>query len=149
MKYELPDDNLVPWIGKTAKMMEYFITNYLQEEGYNITKEQWILMFHLSQQEEIQQNNLACVSNRNKTSLTRIVTTLEKKGYVKRVPDKLDKRSKLISLTEDGITLLRNTKYIFEGIKERLSIGISVEESKQMIEILKKVQQNIDPSSCD
>ncbi len=144
----MQEDNLIPWIGQTAKKMEYFITNFLQEKGYNITKEQWILMFHISMHGETQQNNLACLTNRDKTSLTRIITTLEKKNLAVRIVDEQDKRSKLIKLTKDGNELLDKTKPLFIEIKQQLTKGISEQDTKFAIEILKKVQENIEPELC-
>ncbi len=148
MNKKMQEDNLIPWIGRTAKKMEYFITNYLQERGFNITKEQWILMFHISMHGETQQNNLACLSNRDKTSLTRIINTLEKKGLVVRIAAEQDKRSKLIQLTKEGKTLLDETKHLLDEIKQHLTQGISEQDTKLAIEILKKVQENIDPDIC-
>ena len=63
---------LLPWIGKTAKFMDYYIADYMKVQGIDISKQQFIVLKHLQDQDGRKQNDLAFITNRSKTALTRL-----------------------------------------------------------------------------
>ena len=79
----------------------------------------------------------------DKTSLTRLINTMEKKSLVARIPSKLDKRINHVFLTKKGELLFKETLPIIEGFAQSLQENISVEEIKSTIEVIKKVQENL------
>ena len=73
---------LAPWIGKTFKMMNIFISDVFQQNNIKVTKEQWIALKVLHEDSDgIIQNDLAFITNRNKASLTRLVNVMEKMNW--------------------------------------------------------------------
>ena len=79
-KTSLDTISLIPWVGKTAKFMDYYIRDNMKSHGINISKEQFIVIKHLDEKDGRKQNDLAFITNRSKTSLTRLIHTMEKKG---------------------------------------------------------------------
>lgn len=68
-----------PWISITYKMIDEYIADILLKENIQVTKQQWIILKILyEKQNEIIQNELAFITNRNKASLTRLISVIEK-----------------------------------------------------------------------
>lgn len=144
------DSIVLPWIGKTAKMVDLFFTRRLKENGFELTKEQWVLLKILSDHNGVSQNEIACKSNRDKTSITRLVNNLERKNLLARLPSKNDKRINQLFLTTQGEKMLNETEQIWTDMVCNLQKGLNKQEIEMLINTLKKVQKNIiDNDSCD
>ncbi len=88
----LPDieKTILPWMGKTSKMMGIYFKEKLKQHHIDLTREQWILLKKLNDGDGQAQNDLAIITERNKASLTRLINTMERKNYVARIPDTKD-----------------------------------------------------------
>ena len=137
------ETTLLPWIGKTAKMMRVFITENFKKHDFDLNIEQWILLKMLHDKDGQAQNDLALITERNKASLTRLINTMEKKNYVARIPDTEDKRVNKIFLTTNGRKVFEATFKLMSEVVEELQSDISIEEIITTIEVLKKLQKNI------
>jgi DNA-binding MarR family transcriptional regulator len=87
------EKTLAPWLGKTTKMIDNYIQDMFHELNISLTKTQWVLLKKLHEKDGVPQQELAFLTGRDKTSLTRLVNTMEKKGVLARIPSKTDKRS--------------------------------------------------------
>ena len=88
------------------KCIDYFISDGLKEEGIDLTKAQMILLHRLRMADGQPQHSLAFITDRDKASLARLLTTMENKNLVARIPSKTDGRVNLIFLTKHGEELL-------------------------------------------
>ena len=137
------DTTILPWVGKTSKMMGIYFKEKLKQHHINLSREQWVLLKKLNDGDGQTQKDLAFITERNKASLTRLINTMEKKNYLARIPDAKDKRINHIHLTNHGKkTLQASYPAIREAIRE-LQKGIRDEETKNLIRTLKKIQTNI------
>jgi DNA-binding MarR family transcriptional regulator len=89
------------------------------------------------------QNELAIITERDKTSLTRLINTMERKNFVIRKRDNLDKRANLIYLTNSGRKIFESTVPIMDKSIQNLQAGLSEKEIQQTIKILQKLQFNL------
>ncbi|MEZ4883474.1 MAG: MarR family transcriptional regulator [Chitinophagales bacterium] len=137
------ETTLLPWIGKTAKMLRVFMADHFKKHNFDLTTEQWILLSRLHEKDGQAQNDLALITERNKASLTRLINTMEKKNYVARIPDVDDKRVNKIFLTTKGNKIFEATFETMKGAVEELEMGITVTEVLTVIEVMKKLQKNI------
>jgi DNA-binding MarR family transcriptional regulator len=96
------EDTLGPWFGKIMKMMDFYFQDIFKSLSFEITKNQWIVLKKLSANDGTIQNELAFITDRDKTFLTRLITTMEKKELVRRVSSIIDKRQNIIYITEKG-----------------------------------------------
>ena len=78
-----------------------FVKN-THEYGLDISLDQWIVLGPIWQIEKPTQKDLSKFCLKDKTSITRIVDTLELKGLVVRSIDKKDERNGIGSLTSLG-----------------------------------------------
>lgn len=104
-------ETLGPWMGRTMKLMDIHFHDSFKKNNLKLSKEQWIILKVLTDEDGRVQNDLAFVTNRDKTSLTRLLSGMEKKNLVARIPSTLDKRVNHIFLTKNGRTVYY--KYFF------------------------------------
>jgi DNA-binding MarR family transcriptional regulator len=138
------DKTIIPWLGKTAKMMGLFMGEKLKQHPADLTRKQWLLLKILYDQDGQVQSDLALITDRDKGSLTRLINTLEKKSLVVRIPSPEDRRVNQVFLTEQGKTLLETTVPTIQKAIDEMENGISEAEKKLVIDTLRKVQHNIE-----
>ena len=136
------ESSIAPWFGKTAKILDFYIHEAMQQKQLDLTKEQMIVLKKLHDRDGLPQNELAFLTLRNKSSLTRLLVKMEKKEYIKRKQSKEDKRINQVFLTNTGKEVFKKTRPIIKNIIETMEKGISPSEKKQMIALLKKIQFN-------
>lgn len=133
----------IPWIGKAMKSIDLFISARLSESGINLTRQQVVLMKHLYQDGPLPQNDLAFLTDRDKTSLTRLLSGMEKKNLVARIPSSEDKRVNLVHLTKNGERVLNETAPTLLDIIRELEDGVTKEEKECVIKVMKQIRENI------
>ncbi|MFK7771438.1 MAG: MarR family winged helix-turn-helix transcriptional regulator [Saprospiraceae bacterium] len=143
LKIDFPENSLMPWLGKTSKMLRMFMKINFQEHGFDLTHEQFILIAHLYHEDGINQKDLALITERNKGSLARLVSTAEKKNLVARIPSTEDKRVNQIYLTKQGRCVFEKLKPVLDECEAKVKKGLSQKEIKTMISCLEKIQNNI------
>ena len=133
-----------PWIGKTSKMMHMYISNVFQKNNIQVTKEQWVVLKILHEDNNgLIQNDLACITGRNKASLTRLINVMEKNNLVARIPSKEDSRKNLIYITKNGGKLFLKMKPLMLKSIKTAQKGITEEEMKIFFKIMTKIQNNL------
>lgn len=134
---------MIPWVGKTAKMMGYFISDGLKENGIDLSKEHFLMLMFLRKEQGCNQNQLAFFTNRSKTSLTRMIQTLEKKAYVYRCVSDSDKRNNHVHLTEQGEEILERAVPVVVNLIEEVQTGIDKSELHTSIKVMEQILTNI------
>lgn len=137
------ENSIGPWLGRTGKIADYFIQESFKDNNLDLTKEQMIVLKKLSDQDGLNQNELAFLTLRNKSTLTRLLTKMEAKNYIFREQSKEDKRIKNVYLTDFGKQVYLKTKPVIQDIITTMEKNISVEEKQQIINIFKKIQTNL------
>ncbi|MCB0667480.1 MAG: MarR family transcriptional regulator [Saprospiraceae bacterium] len=140
---DIHQQSLVPWIGKTGKMLSSFLNQRLHEEGLPLTTKQWILLRILDEADGRPQNELALITERDKASLVRLINSLEKNKLVKRVQDPEDKRVNRIYLSEKGREVFQQALPVVNRSFTDLQKGLDKSEIEDVIRVLKKVLDNI------
>lgn len=136
-------NTLGSWLGRTMKMVDYHFQEAFKHANIDLTKQQWLLLKLLTEKDGVQQNELAFITNRDKTSLTRLVSVMEKKYLVARIPSKTDRRINNIHLTTKGQNIYQLAKPIIQKSLDTLQSGLTEGEIQNTIEVLKKIQFNL------
>ena len=137
------DHTILPWLGRTMKAMDYYVTDFFKSKGLELTKQQLIVLKVLSKNDGIVQNNLAFITNRDKTSLTRLIDTMEKKDLVQRSISEKDKRIKFVHITAEGKRMQEAAMPIMNEILDRVQTDIDQEDLDTTIKVLKQIGINI------
>ncbi len=138
------EKSLGPWLGKTVKMVDYHLMEAFHKAELDLTKEQMVVLKKLHSQDGLNQNELAVLTYRDKSSLARLLSKMESKGYLIRKQSIEDKRINEVFLTNKGRTVYENTLPVIKDLINVMEEGISEKEKQQIINILKKVQKNFD-----
>ena len=138
------EKSIGPWLGKTVKILEYHLQELFNDHGLDLTKEQMIVLKRLHSDDGLSQNELAFLTLRNKSSLTRLLSKMEQKEYITRQQSKEDKRINNVYLTQKGKEIFHLTKPVIKKMITKMEKNITTSEKKQIITILKKIQNNFD-----
>jgi len=122
--------------------MSFCIGDQFIENNIKLTKEQWLLLKKLHERNGQIQNDLAFITDRSKTSLTRLIGTMEKKGLVYRVGCEADRRVNRVYYTEKGKAIFAQAEPVFLEVIEQLTENLSEEQVKLTIEALKQIIKN-------
>lgn len=134
---------LLPWLGRTMKHIDPYINAKLSQKGVNLSRQQVILMKILHQDGPLPQNDIAFLTDRDKTSLTRLINGMEKKNLVARTTSPDDKRVNLVHITKKGEKVLNETAPLLLAIASELEKGVSAEDKEAAIRTMKTIQENI------
>ena len=137
------EKSLLPWLGRTLKALDYYLMDKFESKGIPLTKAQMITLRVLSHQDGIVQNNLAFITNRDKTSLTRLIDTMEKKELVSRCHSSDDRRVKQVFITEKGKSVIESAVPVLEEIMKDIQVGLSQQEIDNTVNVLKIISNNI------
>mgnify|MGYP000607381223 CR=1 FL=1 len=137
------ENSIGPWLGRTMKIIDYHMQEVFEEANLDLTKEQMIVLKKLHETDGLNQNELAILTFRDKSSLARLLSKMEQKKYIVRNQDKFDKRVNNVFLTKHGKDVHSRSLPIIKGLIDRIEKNISVLEKKEMIALLKKVQGNL------
>ncbi|TXG38778.1 MarR family winged helix-turn-helix transcriptional regulator [Seonamhaeicola maritimus] len=140
------DNSLGPWLGKTVKVIQYYLHKGFKEAGLDLTKEQMIVLKRLHSHDGLNQNELALLVLRDKSSLARLLSKMERKNYIIKVQCTDDKRCNNLFLTDVGREVFKKTRPIINEIINKIETDVSKEEKQIMISVLKKIQSNFGES---
>ena len=106
-KYIL-EESLGYAMGRATRTLTTLVNFNFTKAGYEVTCEQWSVLVNLGKKNGQRQQELASLTCKDKTTITRLIDNMEKHNLVVRLPDKNDKRQKLIYLTKKGRDLHRD-----------------------------------------
>ena len=127
-------------------MTRRFVHN-THESGLDISLDQWMVLGPIWQLKNPSHKNLSEFCLKDKTSISRIVDTLEKKNLVMRVNDQLDQRIKRVVLTREGKQLFNHVVPIMEKTREEVRQGISDSEIDAFKRVLIQINKNMNPEN--
>lgn len=121
------------------------MTNCIKERlsRFNLAPEQNLIMMLLWERDGRTQQELSEQLEKDKTNITRMLSSLEKKGFIKRVIETCDRRSTRIFLTEEGKVLECDVIPVTEEFHHIVTSGVTEEEIALIRRILSKMRENI------
>ncbi len=111
--------------------------------GHDVTTEQWRILRCLQNQDGQRQQDLADVVHKDKTCITRIIDSMERRDLVVRIPDRLDRRQKLIYLTNKGKRLPEELMQIAQKTSLEVQEGIDAAHLDICKKVLTKIRSNL------
>ena len=131
-------------IHRLDTLLKLGLRHAFQEKGFDFTAEQWGVLFSLYRSEGIHQSELSDRTGKDRHNITRILNLLEKKGYIRRIPDEHDKRRYNILLTEKSREIEeRLTSTVFNFL-EKAFTGLTRREIMGMQKLHKHIIENVE-----
>jgi DNA-binding MarR family transcriptional regulator len=137
------DDSIGFYVSYTANSMRNALTKTFHDLGYDLTHAQWVVLIKLDEKEGKPMQELIDLLYKEKTTVTRMIDGLEKRGLIEKKPVSGDKRARQVFLTEDGIEIRKKLNPIALDFNEKISENLTDEEINQLISILKKIYFNV------
>jgi DNA-binding MarR family transcriptional regulator len=131
-------------LDRTARRVKQYAQQRFKELGFNITVDQWIVMKHLYEHEEMKQNELAELLFKDNPTLTRIIDLLCSKGLTVRNIHPNDRRSFVVSLTKEGVKKVEQLTPKVKDIRLKAWNGLSERDFNQFKKILNAIYQNLE-----
>lgn len=136
-------DNIGFYINFTARTMKNAMTKAFQDNGYDITADQWPVLAMLWYKDGRPQKEITDEAYREKTMMTRLIDSLEKKNLIIRIPNNKDKRNNLIYLTNEGKELKQKLMPLVIALEKKAVEGIGADDLKCTMEILLEIYENL------
>lgn len=92
---------------------------------------------------ESRQRDIENITHVTHPTMTEMIKRLEKKGLIAAKQSAADRRSKCITLTEEGSRILKRTAEIDNAVYNSLIEGLSAEQIQQLNEITEIMLKNI------
>ncbi|AEG67644.1 MarR family winged helix-turn-helix transcriptional regulator [Ralstonia solanacearum] len=108
----------------------------------DLTAAQWTVVVYLAEDLANTPAELSRLLNYDPGAMTRLIDRLEKKNIVKRAPSDADRRSVVVTLTEQGRTLYPEIRPLIVDVLNHLLRGFSQVEVKQLENLLLRVLHN-------
>ncbi len=141
MKFEL-DQAIGMHVNRTAFLMTEEIARRFSGHGYAVTAQDFGILFRLSKG-VMTQVEIAALMMRDKTTITRRVDGLVKKGLVVRTPDLNDRRYYRIALTAAGEAALAVLAPLVSDFQQELLRDIPDADKQATIDTLKHISDQL------
>ncbi|MBY6178438.1 MarR family winged helix-turn-helix transcriptional regulator [Staphylococcus warneri] len=115
-------------------------------DDFGITQEQSHTLGYIyrHQNKGISQKDLMHFFDRKGSTVSNILKNLETQGLVFRKVNPQDTRSKILKLTDEGVSLVESFTKVFDEIEERMLLNFSDEEKIRLKENLEQMMKNLE-----
>lgn len=116
---------------------------------FDIAPEQRVILEVVDRNNKISQNELSQFLKKDKTTVSRTLDVIEKKGYIVRKYTNKDKRIKFITLTSFGKEALDKTEEMVTSFRKKTLNNFSKEEIDTFFGFLEKLTLNIERNDSE
>lgn len=129
-------------LDRAIKSYRQFAQKRLNEKGFSITIDQWLVLKTILDHEDISQNEIAEHIFKDKASVTRIIDLLISKGYLKRETSSANRRRVELTITKAGKDIIDAILPTIRGNRKTALVDCGEDELAQMNIVLQKIIQN-------
>ena len=129
-------------IDTTIKKIRNALQKQLNEAGFDLTVDQWVLLDHIQRQPGISQNELAELTFKDPPTVTRIIDLLEKKEFVKRTPATGDRRKFNLFLIDKGNSIYNEAFPIVAEIRRKGWGDLEEADYQNFVRIMDSIYNN-------
>ena len=135
------------YVNRAAYVMSEEAASRFRALGYNLTTQDFGILFRLNKQGGLSQMQIAELMMRDKTTITRRLDGLVKKGLIERKMDDNDRRKFCIYLTTLGIEAVKRLSMVVDDFQQEVLANVSAEERANTIKVLQQITNNIKAQS--
>lgn len=131
-------------LDRTARRVKQYAQQKFKELNLGVTVDQWLVLKHLYENEEMKQNELADLLNKDNPTLTRIIDLLCEKELAVRNPHPTDRRCFQVALTKHGSKTVEKMKPKIQKIRLKAWEGLSKKDFTHFQKVLNTIYQNLE-----
>lgn len=137
------EESILYQIVKTGRKLVHRINRRFTQTGSDLTTHQAAMLQFISiKQGEVIQNELAELTDKDKSGVLRMLDILERKGYVTRNADPNDRRKNVIEITDKANAVIKILNQLEQEEIENVVKGISAEDMATCRKVLLEIQKN-------
>ena len=128
-----------------------FITNFLREpllrkmeRDYGIIRPELTVLMCLSFRDNVHARDICEVTEQPSNTVSRAVSSLEKKGLLQRTKDSVDTRRQVLNITADGRDIHDKIIALFANAENAMLAGLTQVEQNQLHSLLDKVARSVE-----
>lgn len=141
-------DNIVFYaIDKAIRSYRQFAQKRLKDAGFTITIDQWLVIKAILENPSIPQNEIGDLVFKDNASVTRIMSHLEKAGYLLRTVNESDRRKINLKVTRKGEKIIQAVQELVTKNRKDALAGISEEEIAIAHGVMARIAENTAKSS--
>lgn len=114
------------------------------ESNEGIHPGQMRLLMLISKNEGIMQRGLTEILDMRPSSITEMISNLEKNSLIRREQDENDRRVMHVYLTENGKKITDEFNKTKDSLPDMIFSSLSLEEKDKMLEIINKINSNLE-----
>lgn len=139
------DQELKHSLGYWIKHVEHAITNRSNEilKPYGLARSQWQVLYHIERSNGLTQKDLQEKMKVESGTLTSILDSLVRKGWVIRQENPSDRRMKLLTLTEEAEKRWSDVPDLIGNVRRQMMKGLQSEDIQHVIQVLQVVLDNL------
>lgn len=126
-----------------SRLINNRLNRKFKENNFPVTHEQWQIMIRLWEQDGQTQSRLACSTQKDEPSISRLIDNMIKRNLVKRLPHSTDRRTNLIYLTPEGREMQKGLISQAQKSIAEASVGIDPDEMETCMRVLDKIIANL------
>lgn len=135
----MSNDKVAILIKRAALVVEKMSNHVLVPYELTHTQYKILMVLFRNKGKQIRQADIETHFSMTNPSVTGIIQNLEKKGLVQRIQNPDDKRSKLLTLTEQAVSMEQELRAQGESLEKQVTAKLTEDESRQLIVLLKKI----------
>jgi DNA-binding MarR family transcriptional regulator len=126
-----------------SRTIRKYFHQELVRQGYRVTGEQFDVLVRLWDNDGQHQKSLAKTLCKDKTTVTRLIKSVEELNLVKRVTNKKDERQKLVYLTKSGKKIMKVLTSLSHEVLVKAQKGIDPTNMAICKDVLKRVHKTL------
>lgn len=126
--------------GKAYNSLQTILSRALG--SYNVSIPEWKLLGQLHEHGKMRLTVLAEYLSYDPPMVTKLAKNLEKKGLIERSADSTDERAKVISITSEGVKIVKRIEPEVKKLMAKLLKGITPDELRAYIKVLSLIVNN-------
>ena len=141
--FDLPSAEILLSLRYTEDVLQQACARVLAQYGLSKSSVNILMLLRHGPPEGMQLHDLGDLLLVSRANITGLIDHLEQKEYVTRTVDPSDRRARFAQITDNGIALLNNFMPMHYRNAKSMLQGLSDEEKKQLLSLLKKTRESI------
>lgn len=137
------EDIILHWVNRLGILSRSELSHRFKLAGFSVSAEEWALLLHLWRNGAQTPSQLAALTFKDRTTVTRLVDSMVRKGFAMRREDPKDRRRSLVECSQSGVSLRDKLIPIAEEMIMALTAEINAGDLAVTLKTLKKMTQKM------
>ena len=137
------------WVNHLGFLIRKELVREFTAAGHDCSAEEWAILLILDADPGLTASALAARTLRDKTTATRMVDKLVRKGLVRRAPDEVDRRVVRLHMLKAGKETFAELAAVARGLIERSVAGIPQADIDTTVSTLARMAAHLEKGSDD